>query len=208
MAGTHCAYFDANTNGGVMTFDHVPYAAVAIFQTITFDTWTEPMYAIMATVSPFCFIYSILIAVLGGARRHRPRGQTSPHALSSPNLPTRSWSPNLPTRSLEPEPPHTLFRALSSNPHSFPSPSAPTLALSLVLHISPRSSLAHLSRTPSHATRTTPHRTHTLRTHTPCHRTPPFAGLFVVNLFLAVIFDEFMTALDVEAAVDEEVMSL
>eukprot|EP00966_Prymnesium_polylepis_P190897 4424371-Prymnesium_polylepis.1 len=57
--GISCQYFDDNPNGGVLSFDSVPYAAVAIFQTITFDTWTDPMYAIMATVTPLGFIYSV-----------------------------------------------------------------------------------------------------------------------------------------------------
>ena len=30
------------------------------------DTWTAPMYALMAAFSPLCFIYSTVIAVLGG----------------------------------------------------------------------------------------------------------------------------------------------
>ena len=30
------------------------------------DTWTEPMYALMATSSPFAFAYCIAIAILGG----------------------------------------------------------------------------------------------------------------------------------------------
>ena len=29
-------YFEENENGGVLTFDSVPYAAIAILQTITF----------------------------------------------------------------------------------------------------------------------------------------------------------------------------
>ena len=30
------------------------------------DTWTEPMYALMATSSPLAFAYCIAIAILGG----------------------------------------------------------------------------------------------------------------------------------------------
>ena len=64
--GSRCAYFDENTDGGALNFDNTAWAAIIILQTITFDTWTEPMYALMEAVTPFAFIYFILIAVSRG----------------------------------------------------------------------------------------------------------------------------------------------
>eukprot|EP00966_Prymnesium_polylepis_P324716 7380737-Prymnesium_polylepis.1 len=90
--GSRCAYFQENPESGVMSFDtvrgappiapdltplrtrlkqfvwrtQVLYTALVIFQVITFDTWTEPMFALMNAVSPAAFVYFLLIAVLGG----------------------------------------------------------------------------------------------------------------------------------------------
>ena len=44
----------------------VPYTALIIFQTVTFDAWTDPMYGTMNSVSPFAFLYFVVIAILGG----------------------------------------------------------------------------------------------------------------------------------------------
>ena len=61
---SRCAYFVEAS--GLLTFDNVGYAGLIILQTITFDTWTEAMYAVMDAVSGLAFIYFVLIAVLGG----------------------------------------------------------------------------------------------------------------------------------------------
>ena len=69
--GTRCSYFDQNPNGGVLSFDSVPSACIAVFQSITFDSWTDTMYAVMDSVSPLAFAYFILIAILGGVPQRR-----------------------------------------------------------------------------------------------------------------------------------------
>lgn len=62
-----CAYFDANINGGVTTYDSISYAFIAILQTLTFDGWTSPMYALLNTTSdPFVIFYSLFIVFVGG----------------------------------------------------------------------------------------------------------------------------------------------
>lgn len=45
--GLRCAYFEENPSDGAMSFDSVPYAALALLQTLTFDTWTDAMFALM-----------------------------------------------------------------------------------------------------------------------------------------------------------------
>ena len=44
-----CSYFDDNINSGVTTFDSFGFSFVAIMQTLTFDSWTIPMYALLDT---------------------------------------------------------------------------------------------------------------------------------------------------------------
>ena len=39
---------------------------IAILQAVTFDTWTDPMFDIMASYSYSAWIYFILVAILGG----------------------------------------------------------------------------------------------------------------------------------------------
>ena len=83
--GSRCAYFDENANHGALSFDNTAWAAVVILQTITFDTWWEPMYALMEAVSPFAFIYFLLIVVRAGLIVGR-LPLTARHAMSCSQL--------------------------------------------------------------------------------------------------------------------------
>ena len=65
-AGQFCAYFDENPTHGIASFDSVPVAFIAIMQTISFDTWTFCMYALMDSFSPLSFIFFWLIVIFGG----------------------------------------------------------------------------------------------------------------------------------------------
>ena len=65
-AGSTCSYFDANINYNLQSFDDIGRAFLLILQCTTFDTWTDAMYALMDSFSPFVFIYFVLIALLGG----------------------------------------------------------------------------------------------------------------------------------------------
>ena len=65
-AGQFCAYFDENPTHNIASFDSVPVAFIAIMQTISFDTWTFAMYALMASFNPTSFIFFWLIVVFGG----------------------------------------------------------------------------------------------------------------------------------------------
>ena len=65
-AGQFCAYFDDNPTHNIASFDSVPVAFIAIMQTISFDTWTFCMYALMASFSPLSFIFFWLIVIFGG----------------------------------------------------------------------------------------------------------------------------------------------
>ena len=126
---SRCAYFDDNANGGALSFDNTAWAAIIILQTITFDTWTEPMYALMDAVTPFALIYFILIAVRSGPAIHL--------------LSTRAHAMNSSQRTA----------GCQLTPHLSP----------LTIHYSPL-------------------------THDP----QVLGGFFLINLFLAVIFDEFV----------------
>ena len=65
-AGTACAYFDDNPSAGLMSFDNVPMAMVILLQTVTFDDWATPMYALMEASSPNVWIYFVLLCAVGG----------------------------------------------------------------------------------------------------------------------------------------------
>ena len=39
---------------------------IAILQAVTFDTWTDPLWAVMAAYSYSAWLYFILVAILGG----------------------------------------------------------------------------------------------------------------------------------------------
>ncbi len=65
-AGTKCRYFSRAPWDGLMSFDNIGDACIVILQAITFDTWTEAMYALMAAFSPYACIFFVLIVVLGG----------------------------------------------------------------------------------------------------------------------------------------------
>ena len=78
-AGSTCMYFDDNPSNGLMSFDSVGVAFVVLLQALTFDDWTEPMYALMASIS----VYS-------GARPRRRYGHCwrCPAATTSPCPPS------------------------------------------------------------------------------------------------------------------------
>jgi hypothetical protein len=64
--GSKCRYFAQAPFAGLMSFDNIGVACIVILQTITFDTWTEAMYALMSASSPSACIFFVLIVVLGG----------------------------------------------------------------------------------------------------------------------------------------------
>ena len=64
--GTRCMYFDANPNSGITSFDSVPMAAISFMQSISFDDWATPMYILMAAMSPYTWVYFVLIVMIGG----------------------------------------------------------------------------------------------------------------------------------------------
>ena len=63
--GTRCAFFDSNPNS-FTSFDSVPLAFISLVMTSTFDEWAEPMYSLMASFSPYVWIYFALVVLLGG----------------------------------------------------------------------------------------------------------------------------------------------
>ena len=66
LEGASCAFFDDNPNSGLLSFDSVAWAFVNILQVMTFDTWTDGMFALMTGVSGYAWIYFVTIAFLGG----------------------------------------------------------------------------------------------------------------------------------------------
>lgn len=64
--GTSCQYFVANPQNGILSFDSVGVAFIAFIQGITFDEWVDPMYALMASFSPFAWIYFVAIVMIAG----------------------------------------------------------------------------------------------------------------------------------------------
>ena len=65
-SGHTCSYFDRNPMHDLMSFDNVPVAFISLLQAITFDDWTVAMYALMDAMSPWVFVYFVLIVMLGG----------------------------------------------------------------------------------------------------------------------------------------------
>ena len=63
--GMVCHYFDANPEQ-ITSFDTTLMAMIPILQAVTFDTWTDPMVAVMGAYSPWACIYFVAVAVLGG----------------------------------------------------------------------------------------------------------------------------------------------
>lgn len=61
-----CADFDTNPNGGLLSFDSVGSVSIVILQAITADTWSEPMYAVMSSYSPYACIFFVVVAIVGG----------------------------------------------------------------------------------------------------------------------------------------------
>ena len=107
-AGATCSYFDANVNFNLQSFDDIGRAFLLIMQCTTFDTWTDAMYALMNSFSPFVFVYFVLIALLGGI-----------FVVQVPlHLRTASTSP----------PPH-----LHPSPHKKPPPPSPSTTLYLLI---------------------------------------------------------------------------
>eukprot|EP00327_Prymnesium_parvum_P044618 CAMPEP_0205857742 /NCGR_PEP_ID=MMETSP1083-20121108/3824_1 /ASSEMBLY_ACC=CAM_ASM_000430 /TAXON_ID=97485 /ORGANISM="Prymnesium parvum, Strain Texoma1" /LENGTH=1580 /DNA_ID=CAMNT_0053219251 /DNA_START=327 /DNA_END=5070 /DNA_ORIENTATION=+ len=64
--GQECHYFEENPESGTISFDSVLIAQVTLLKVLTFDTWTDAMYALMKVVSPYVWIYFIAFALLGG----------------------------------------------------------------------------------------------------------------------------------------------
>ena len=61
-----CSYFEANPGVGLVSFDSVGRALIILLQSMTFDDWGTPMYALMRSASPYVWIYFVLVLVLGG----------------------------------------------------------------------------------------------------------------------------------------------
>jgi len=67
VADSKCMYFDDNMNHGVTTFDNLGWSAIVILQTITFDSWTLPMYGVIdGTSSSAPVLYFLFIVLVGG----------------------------------------------------------------------------------------------------------------------------------------------
>ena len=74
-AGAFCAYFDDNPNGGLMSFDSIMGAFYAILSVISFDAWTDVMFALMDAFSPYTWVFFLSIgahcpALASYLRRH------------------------------------------------------------------------------------------------------------------------------------------
>lgn len=64
---TSCKYFDDNENYGVMTLDSFGWTVVTVIQALTFDTWTEPMYALNDSTSSGAGVaFYFIIVIIGG----------------------------------------------------------------------------------------------------------------------------------------------
>ena len=61
-----CVDFDTNPNDGLLSFDSVGSASIVVLEAITGDTWSESMYAVMSSYSPYACIYFVTVAILGG----------------------------------------------------------------------------------------------------------------------------------------------
>eukprot|EP00954_Amorphochlora_amoebiformis_P005780 456168-Amorphochlora_amoeboformis.AAC.1 len=62
--GFDCKPDSQNPFFGIVSFDSFPDALLQIFQTITLATWSEVLYPLMDSVSPFVFIYFFLLILL------------------------------------------------------------------------------------------------------------------------------------------------
>jgi hypothetical protein len=60
-----CHYFGTNPEA-TTSFDTTLMAMIPILQAVTFDTWTDPMVAVMGAYSPWACVYFVAVAVLGG----------------------------------------------------------------------------------------------------------------------------------------------
>ena len=63
--GTTCEYFDENPEDGLVSFDSVFMAGILILQVITFDTWTDAMWAVSAAETRWAWIYFLAVLILG-----------------------------------------------------------------------------------------------------------------------------------------------
>ena len=80
--GATCQYFDENINSDLMGFDNIALSCLLILQTVTFDTWTDAMYALMDSFSPLVVVYFILIVMLGALPPPPPYPRTCTCACS------------------------------------------------------------------------------------------------------------------------------
>ena len=64
--GSTCFYFREGSGGLTVSFDNVAMVFIPILQVITFDTWTDSMFSLMAAYGTWAWTYFILIAILGG----------------------------------------------------------------------------------------------------------------------------------------------
>jgi hypothetical protein len=62
--GSYCLEQDS-PNFGITNFDHILYAWLTIFQCISLEGWTDVMYYLQAAVSPWVWIYFVILIVLG-----------------------------------------------------------------------------------------------------------------------------------------------
>ena len=66
-ANSLCAYFPQNPNEGTTSFDSFGATSLVLLQSITFDEFAMPMYAVMdATRTPLVVVYWLLAVLFGG----------------------------------------------------------------------------------------------------------------------------------------------
>ena len=82
-SGSTCSYFVANPYHDVTSFDSVALTLIILMQGTTFDEWASPMYALMASFSPFVWVYFVLfVLVSAGPHSNQPTlSVTAPGAL-------------------------------------------------------------------------------------------------------------------------------
>ena len=64
--GTTCQYFEENPVDGLISFDSVAMVFLQILQVVTFDTWTDAMWALSDAGMGFAWLYFVVLLVLGG----------------------------------------------------------------------------------------------------------------------------------------------
>ena len=64
--GTTCETFASNPMHGVISFDSVPTALIALVMATTFDDWADAMYLLMGSFSPYAWLYFVLIVLIAG----------------------------------------------------------------------------------------------------------------------------------------------